>query len=113
MLVIEKDGFLRHERRLLRSETWRVLDSLGIAVGLAWVSGALLVGGRERGLSFWETMAVGGIGPAPGVIDYLTGAVFASPTGSTSISRPRVPSGDSERLNAVGGYMSLPGFASR
>ena len=79
MLVIEKDGFPRHERRLRRSETWRVLDSFGIGVGLTWVSGALLVGGRERGLSFWETMAVGGIGAAPSVIDYLTGAVFAFP----------------------------------
>lgn len=79
VLVVEKHGFPRHERRLRRSETWRILASVGTGAGLAWVSGALIVGGHERGLSFWETMSVGGIGAAPGVIDYLTGAVFAFP----------------------------------
>ena len=79
LLVIKKDGFPRHERRLRRSETWRILDSVGTGAGLAYISGALIVRGRERGLSFWETMAVWGIGAAPGVIDYLTGAVFAFP----------------------------------
>ena len=78
VLVIEKDGFPRHERRLRRAETWRVLDSIGTGAALGWFSGALIAA-RTGGVTFWQTIAVWSIGAAPGVIDYLTGVVFAFP----------------------------------
>ena len=59
--------------------------------GAAYISCALIVGGRERWALLLGDDAGWGIGAAPSVTDYLTGAVFAFPDRINVDLAPRGP----------------------